>query len=294
MKSGFHGDNVTIVGWMLPLLMGKKTPGLQECDRITAHLVGIYCLVAGLFHVFARSRNLRWLFQSPEASEANDVRTRPDSGCTISRNRTHQHPICFEHSSWKPCFYCFQQFQFCVIGIWWGRVGLPRVETLMLEIRRGHRLLTEGPGSGADSSTMTGYLWTSDWWFILWIELPGCQSPPGFRTKTFISDWNPGWGIDQIQTYEPYNYHFRAFSGPLEATCFSAGIFQEGFFATKLVVFLDAWEKGEIRAGVHANHKQLVENETSRSAPWHTSCFSGRSGSIWRTVLFCLVLWLIR
>ena len=28
---------------------------------------------------------------------------------------------------------------------------------------------------------------------------------------------------------EPYNYHFRAFSGPLEATCFSAGIFQEGF-----------------------------------------------------------------
>ena len=126
MKSGFHGDNVTIVGWMLPLLMGKNTPGLQECDRITAHLVGIYCLVAGLFHVFARNRNLRWLFQSPEAREANDVRTRPDSGCTISRNRTHQHPICFEHSSWKPCFYCFQQFQFCV-GIWWGRVGLPRV-----------------------------------------------------------------------------------------------------------------------------------------------------------------------
>ena len=58
----------------------------------------------------------------------------------------------------NPVFIANQQFQFCVIGIWWGRVGLPRVETLMLEIRRGHRLLTEGPGSGADSSTMTGYL----------------------------------------------------------------------------------------------------------------------------------------
>lgn len=108
---------------------GKKTPGLQECDGITGHLVGIYCPVAGLFQVFARNRNVRWLFQSPEASEANDVRTRPDSGCTISRNRTH-HPISLNFLLGNPvtrgrltCVFFAKQFQLFVIGIWWGRVG---------------------------------------------------------------------------------------------------------------------------------------------------------------------------